>query len=266
MEVTRGTVVSADGTAIGYSRFGEGDPVVVCHGALTVADDWAAFARELGATNSVYLYDRRGRGRSPDVGDGYSFATEIDDLAAMTAFAGPEAAILGHSFGGGCALAYALRDGFSRRLVLYEPINSIPRPASGGHLFDLRARVERNELDAALDFGLDKIVCLSGPEIQMLRQTPLWAPMTRLTPSFVRELECLDRLSPTVEEMGALRARTWLLLGTLSPHAPNMACCAALVDRVRGLTLYPVPDQGHVAHLLAPELLSRLVVRCLRDD
>jgi pimeloyl-ACP methyl ester carboxylesterase len=129
-KVTRGSVVSADGTEIGYSRFGEGSPIVICHGTLSLAEDWTAFARELGASNAVYLYDRRGRGRSPDTGKAYSFAAELNDLATVVTLAGSDAVILGHSFGGGCAFAYALRDGFGGRLVLYELC--VPKTSSVG--------------------------------------------------------------------------------------------------------------------------------------
>jgi pimeloyl-ACP methyl ester carboxylesterase len=265
-KVIRGSVVTADGTKIGYSRFGEGPPVVVCHGTLTVAEDWTAFARELGASYSVYVYDRRGRGGSPDAGRPYSFAAEIDDLAAMVALAGPDTAILGHSFGGGCALAYALRDDFAGRLVMYEPVNSIRGPRTVGHLPALLALAEQNELESALEAGLEKIVRLSRTEIEMFRQTPLWPSMVALVPQFLREVAALDTFSPTVEEAEALRARTWLLLGTLSPHESIRTCSAALVDRIRGLTLYPIFGQGHIAYLLDPPLLSRLVVRCLTDE
>lgn len=115
-----GSVVSSDGTRIGYTRFGSGPAVVVVHGAFDSQQDWLAFAELLAATHTVYVYDRRGLGQSPDVGQPYAFAYELDDLAALVALAGPAAALVGHSFGGGVALAYAIRAGFSGRLVLYE--------------------------------------------------------------------------------------------------------------------------------------------------
>lgn len=49
-----GTVRSADGTTLTYQRLGEGPAVVVCHGALVVAEDWLAFARALAATQTVW--------------------------------------------------------------------------------------------------------------------------------------------------------------------------------------------------------------------
>lgn len=113
-----GSVESADGTRIGFSTYGSGPAIIVCHGTHTVAQDWAAFGQELGRRYTVYVYDRRGRGNSDDTGKPYTNESEIDDLAAMVKLARPDAAILGHSFGGGVALAYALRAGFKGRLVL----------------------------------------------------------------------------------------------------------------------------------------------------
>jgi pimeloyl-ACP methyl ester carboxylesterase len=127
-----GTVTSKDGTAIGYTRLGSGPAIVVTHGSFDSQQGWLAFARLLAATHTVYVYDRRGRGQSPDVGKPYSFQFELDDLAAMVALAGPDTALLGHSFGGGTVLAYTIREGFSGRIILYEPINSILRQLSGG--------------------------------------------------------------------------------------------------------------------------------------
>jgi hypothetical protein len=80
--VETGSVVPADGTRIGYSKYGGGPALVVCHGTHTVAQDWAAFGREMGRRYIVYVYDRRGRGSSPDIGKNYRFDSEIDDLAA----------------------------------------------------------------------------------------------------------------------------------------------------------------------------------------
>jgi pimeloyl-ACP methyl ester carboxylesterase len=267
-KTTLGAVISADGTEIGYTRFGDiGSPVVVCHGAFTIAKDWAPFARELSKSNTVYVYDRRGRGRSLDAGHAYSLVAEIDDLAAMVALAGPEAVILGHSFGGGCALAYALRDGFAGRLILYEPAHSIRSKISGGHLPELEGLLARNESAQATEFAMEHIVRMPRAGIEMFKQTPIWPAMVALTRLFPRELRFLETLAWSAEEMEGLRARTWVLLGTLTTPEPNeTSTVAALVDRIRGLTLYPIFGQGHVAYLLDPALLSKVAVRCLADE
>ncbi|MFC0406791.1 alpha/beta fold hydrolase [Roseomonas elaeocarpi] len=261
-----GTVVSRDGTTIGYSRFGAGTPLVVCHGAFNAAADWVRFARALRGSHSVLLYDRRGRGRSEAGRGPYSLAAEMDDLAAVVALAGDGAAVLGHSFGGGCALMYALRDGFRGRLVLYEAMSALPQPLGGAHLPALRALVAAGDHDAATAFALEHIVRTPPEKLALLRQTPLWPGMVALTPGFVQEAAALDTIAPTAAELAALRARPWLLLGERSEQDPSMRCTAALVERLRGATLYPIPGQGHAAHLFNPALLARIVARCLVED
>lgn len=41
---------------------------------------------------------------------------------------------------------------------------------------------------------------------------------------------------------------------------------AALVDRIPGMTLYPLMGQGHVAYLSDPVLLAKVVERGLTDQ
>lgn len=65
-------VVSADGTAIAYRTLGKGPAVLIVPGALAVAADFDAFARELAERFTVHTIERRGRGESGPQGDDYS--------------------------------------------------------------------------------------------------------------------------------------------------------------------------------------------------
>ena len=133
-----GTVESPDGTPIAYLRVGSGPALVVCHGSFASAPDWLPFAVELADTRTVYLYDRRGRGSSPYVSPGFAVDAEVDDLGAVSRIAGPGAAVLGHSFGGGCALSWAARERFGGPVVVYEPRHAIDGPVSAGHIPEIR--------------------------------------------------------------------------------------------------------------------------------
>ena len=155
--LNRREVVIAPAALAVAPAFGQGNPFVVCRGAFTVADEWARFARELGRSHTVYVYDRRGRGLSPYAGPPYTMSCEIEDLAAVVALAGEPTAILGHSFGGGCALAFALSSKFQGRLILYEPVHSVPRQLSRGYLPELESIVESGTLDRATEFALINI-------------------------------------------------------------------------------------------------------------
>ena len=55
-------VVSADGTAISYRTLGKGPAVLDVPGALAVATDFDALARELADRFTVNTIERRGRG------------------------------------------------------------------------------------------------------------------------------------------------------------------------------------------------------------
>jgi pimeloyl-ACP methyl ester carboxylesterase len=59
-----GSVVSRDGTRIGYLRVGRGPAVVLLHGSNESARSHTQLALALADTFTVYLPDRRGRGMS----------------------------------------------------------------------------------------------------------------------------------------------------------------------------------------------------------
>src|SRR5438477_162915 len=84
-----GSITSADGTTVGYRRFGAAGPaVVLLHGGGQSGRNLQRLAAALAADFTVYVPDRRGRGASGPAGDGYGAATERADLAALLAHAG----------------------------------------------------------------------------------------------------------------------------------------------------------------------------------
>ncbi|MDP9122560.1 MAG: alpha/beta hydrolase, partial [Acidobacteriota bacterium] len=94
---------------------GPGTPLVVANGGpgfdhsyLHVSDVWNALARE----RPVVLYDQRGNGRSGALKPGQSctLADQVADLEALRGHLGYERIdLLGHSWGGFLAMAYAAR-------------------------------------------------------------------------------------------------------------------------------------------------------------
>lgn len=256
-------LISKDGTEIGYTKFGEGPSIVICHGSYTVQEDWFAFANELATTHTVYVYDRRGRGQSMDTAK-YSHDKEVDDLAAMVVLAGVGTSILGHSFGGGVVLAYMIRDGFRGKVIMYEPMNSILREVSGGYLQELKVLVNRGDLDAATFLAQTKLVGLPAAGVETFRSSPYWSSFTKYTPIFVREAEALDNLKPTVIDAEKIKAKTWLLLGDQSWASLRIAS-AGVVSIIKGLTVYPIVGQHHMAFSEKPSLLKDLVIRCLSE-
>ena len=79
-------------------------------------------SRRLDATHRVIRYDRRGYGRSVDVGPPWTVEANIDDLEALlTAGDSGPALVFGHSFGGNVALGLtARRPDLVSAVVVYE--------------------------------------------------------------------------------------------------------------------------------------------------
>jgi non-heme chloroperoxidase len=107
------TITTKDGVEIFYKDWGSGQPIVFSHGWPLSADDWDnQMMFFLGKGYRVIAHDRRGHGRSTQVGDGHDMDHYADDLAALTADLDLKNAIhVGHSTGGGEVVHYLARRG-----------------------------------------------------------------------------------------------------------------------------------------------------------
>jgi pimeloyl-ACP methyl ester carboxylesterase len=264
--VCHGWVAAADGTLLATMQLGEGPPLVVCHGAFTVAQDWLPFAARLAATRRVILYDRRGRGQSVAAKPVSALNAELEDLAAIVDNAGPDTAILGHSFGGACALAYAAQSGFSGQLIVYEPPHPARGPVSRGLIPQIEQLIAAGNLDAAAAFAMTQVVGMPPPAIDAFRATPLWQTMSATVTAFPAELHLLDRLTWQSGDLDGIAGPTTLLLGSETPDLPDSLWpVASLQALLPCLRIVHVPGQGHVAYLTDPDGLAAIVAECLMN-
>jgi non-heme chloroperoxidase len=121
------SIKTKDGVEIFYKDWGAGRPIVFHHGWPLSADDWDAqmlYFQHKGYR--VIAHDRRGHGRSSQVGDGHDMDHYAADIAAVVEHLDLRDAIhIGHSTGGGEAAHYAASHGKGRvaKLVL---IGAVP--------------------------------------------------------------------------------------------------------------------------------------------
>ena len=105
------TITTSDGVEIFYKDWGSGQPIVFSHGWPLSADDWdAQMMFFLHHGYRVIAHDRRGHGRSEQVGDGNDMDHYVADLAALTEHLDLHDAVhIGHSTGGGEVARYVAR-------------------------------------------------------------------------------------------------------------------------------------------------------------
>lgn len=123
------TIVTTDGTTIFFKDWGPKTApcIVFHHGWPLSGDDWdAQMLFFLANGYRVIAHDRRGHGRSSQVGDGHDMDHYAADVAAVVSHLELRDAVhVGHSTGGGEALHYAAQHGGGRvaKLVL---IGAVP--------------------------------------------------------------------------------------------------------------------------------------------
>jgi non-heme chloroperoxidase len=116
MELGMPFITTKDGVDIFYKDWGKGQPIVFSHGWPLSSDDWdAQMLFFLNRGYRVIAHDRRGHGRSTQVGDGHDMDHYASDLAALTASLDLKNAVhVGHSTGGGEVAHYLGQHGESR--------------------------------------------------------------------------------------------------------------------------------------------------------
>ena len=117
---------SADGTEIGFGRYGAGPAVVLVQGAMGTPESYHELAMHLAPDFTTFVPERRGRPLSPrpfQVDD--HVAREVEDVEAVRSQVGATL-LFGLSSGAVIALEAARVLGTIRKLVLYEPPLYVP--------------------------------------------------------------------------------------------------------------------------------------------
>jgi proline iminopeptidase len=112
----KGNTFQTRGATLYYEVIGRGDatPLVLVNGGPGFDHDYLHLSpvwNELAKTRRVVFYDQRGNGRSKTAPDAaFGLAAQIEDLEALREHLGLERMnLLGHSWGGFLAMAYAAR-------------------------------------------------------------------------------------------------------------------------------------------------------------
>ncbi|HEV2484931.1 MAG TPA: alpha/beta hydrolase [Terracidiphilus sp.] len=261
--IAEGFATSADDTRIAYRRLGTGPALLFVHGSISTHTDWMRVAKLLAPRYTCYAMDRRGRAHSGSGRSPYSLEREYEDIAAVlneaeTAQAAPLAALIGHSFGAICALGAALCHPVPR-LVVYEPPLPAGGPIAGEFLEPYKRAIAEGDPDTALEIGLSHFTRLPADAIAAMRASKAWPRLRTLAPSWIRELEAMDALDPSMDRYTALACPVLMLVGSLSPEHPLRDASRALAKALPSAGVETIEGQGHVAMRNAPEQVARLI-------
>jgi len=235
------------GQRIYCEEHGAGEPVFLLHGGLVGADLWRQQAAVLKDSYHVFIPERRGHGRTPDVPGPYTTQNMAAETAAVIeAVAGGPAHVIGWSDGAYVATYLALtRPELVNRLVLIGQSYS-----SDGETATVRAFA--NSTDIADFFREDYAkVSPDGAEhfdVVFDKVTTMWR----------------NKLELSLDDLAHISAPTLIMQG--DDDGVRIEYSAALARALPNAQLAVIPGTGHGAHLQKPELVNRMILDFLQPD
>lgn len=247
-------------------------PLLLVHGATADHTTWRAVGPRFAVTRPVFAMDRRGRGASGDA-PAYAIEREFEDVAAVAEAlaarygSGANAGaidVVGHSYGGRCALGASLLTPAIRRLVVYEgapvPPGMTYRPP--GMVDTVRAALARGDNDAALSTFLAGIVGMSHAGLEAYRRDPVWPARVAAAHTILREIEAEATEPASIASLAAVRAPVLLILGSIS-RSPFRIGTDALAARLADARIEVIEGAAHAAHHTHAQEFVELVERFL---
>ena len=102
--------VAVNGMQMYYEVSGQGEPLIVLHGAYMNIPSMGAIIPHLAATHKVYAVEFQGHGRTTDIDRPITYPNLADDVAAfMDAVGVQKADVFGYSMGAAAGLQLAIR-------------------------------------------------------------------------------------------------------------------------------------------------------------
>lgn len=236
---------------------GAGGPrVLLVHGLTSSAATWSTVAERVAATGAeVVAPDLPGHGAAAQVG-GFALRDMADDLLDVPIPGPAWDVVVGHSLGGVLAvLAGAARSGWTRALLLLDPVLALPRDRS-----------------AVLEGVLGELFDLDPLALQ--RDHPSWSPRDVVEKAHaarqVREATVRAILTQPIDwDFRALvpSAASTVSVLAADPAVEDPALPWADVERLRRRHVHAetVAGAGHSIHRDRPDVVLAEIARLLRS-
>ncbi len=290
--------VDANGVLIYYKAFGKGDPLMIVHGGPGASHDYfLPHLIPLARTNRLVFIDERGSGRSEKLDDPKQYTVEgmVADLEAVRrALALGRINLLGHSFGGVVAQAYALEHPDQlKHLVLAstfhstKALNDVFVKMKEKMSPELRARIEAMEKAGLYGQGKDYrkgrytddyMTAAWGegyfPYLYQRKPDAGYDPLATGSMSWdlYREMWgshgefVIDGNLKSVEYADRLPSIKVPTLITVGDHDESDPSIARDMNRlIKGSKLVVLPDSGHMTFVDQPVLFRRAIDDFVHD-
>jgi proline iminopeptidase len=271
--------VDANGVMIYYKMLGRGAPLVIVHGGPGASHDYfLPYLLPLARRNKVVFIDERGSGRSQKLEDpsGYTVENMVEDVEAVRQALGlGKISLLGHSYGGALAQAYALKYQVNlTHLILgstwssSKALNEIFVRMKNDMSPELRNRIDK--LEAAGLFGQGKeyeknrytneyMIAAWGegyfPYLYQNHPDPNYDPVDngKMAWDLYREMWgehgefIIDGNLKSVEytdRLAAIKVPTLILVGDHDEADPSLS--QAMHEKIAGSKLVVFPKAGHM--------------------
>ncbi len=290
--------IDASGVMIYYEAIGRGAPLMIVHGGPGASHDYfLPHLLPLARRNRLIFIDERGSGRSQKLEDpkGYTVEAMVEDVEAVRRGLGlGTISLLGHSYGGVLAQAYALKyqshlshlvlcSTFSSTRAMNEVFNRMREAMPP----ELRERIDRMEKEGLFGHGKDyeknryteeymKAAWGEGyfPYIYRRRPEPNYDPAEegRTSWDLYREMWgshgefVIDGNLASVEytdRLPEIRVATLITVGDHDECDPSLS--RAIHEKIAGSQLVVLPESGHMTFVDQPALFVQAVSAFLRS-
>jgi proline iminopeptidase len=290
--------VDANGVMIYYKTLGKGDALVCLHGGPGASHDYLLpYFLPLARTNKLVFIDERGSGRSSGLEDpsGYTVENMVEDVEAVrTALNLGKINLLGHSYGGVLAQAYALKYQQNlNHLVLCstfhstKQLNDVFQKMLAAMSPELRGRIERMEKAGLFGHGkdyeknrytADYMIAAWGegyfPYLYRNHPEPNYDPVGNGVMSWALYREMwgshgefiVDGNLASVEygdRLGSLTVPTLITVGDHDECDPSIA--QDMQSKIPGSKLMTLPESGHMTFVDQPTMFLRAVDDFVHD-
>jgi len=283
--------VDASGVMIYYEEFGKGEPLMIVHGGPGASHDYfLPYLLPLARHYRLIFIDERGSGKSEKLEDASRYTVEnmVEDAEAVrTALGLGKMILLGHSYGGVLAQAYALK--YQENLSHLILCSTFPSTSQMNDVFvkikenmapELRARIDKMEKEGLYGHGLpyernrytsEYMIAAWGegyfPYLYQRNPDPDYDPMSQgFAWTLYREMwgssgeYVIDGNLKSVEyvdKLHTIKVPTLINCGDNDECAPSLS--EEMHEKISGSKLVIFPKSGHMTFVDQPDLFIKSI-------